>query len=845
MVPASKILLRRTGRKQSPVFTGLVAAFVLLSNVNLKMVKATGQSDMQAIEIVRNSIGFDSDFQEVPANHGRYKNICIVSKPKITIYSDKPGRVAFAVDGNQVLCGYGAEVQTTTDGTQFNTLCNTYSDEPFVSHRIPQDFITCIEVLPDGSWILAMGCPSEPNQQGNLFRSTDKGQTWTWVKQFERGFPIGSQWYAVANNEVAIGEYGYRFQPNSCRRIYYSDDYGATWSKIYEPEPNEQHVHLAAFKPGNTDVLYIAYGDGEPAAKVIKLQYTPGPGGKKDPNNWSETSNSPIYISNPACGFSDGKYLYWGHDGSFIEPVIWRLDPIDDTIKNVLDWPEYRDSNNSPYRQANPRGEVRSMCLHDGVYYAPVASEAESTFRVGGIYVSADGEHWVAAYRVGQSAQGFYTIVGYANGYLWGTYWGLAGTNLLFRMEPVNTAFVEALQIEKGVNNIFNNPADSSFEDSIGKWYMQYDINNVSSGISTECRLHGSSSLKVVCSNKGYGFTLVNSGKWSDMDGNPCVGDYICASFWIKGAPTWPAVYKSFADIYVVGGGSIEFNQSYFTVVDDWQKVTIWGRCTSQITGYVGLRIFLDDSGYDGNFSDATCYIDCVQVAYSPTLHDSGSWQIGGIPRDDEYAYQSLAGLGQQFTTTFEWRPELSSREWHRDITIASWTDGPNSVDLYYDIDMAAFVASDGTYSCRTTKLYTWEHLDSIKLALTNSDGYFTLSVQSPLVGSEHVVSAGTLLAAPVGVRFGTDSSFSSYGCGLIATVRHWDGALDSSEIEKIWNVLRPVGDLNNDWDVDMKDFSIFSQYWLESGNVADFDKNGIIDWSDLMSLCNNWLEGL
>jgi hypothetical protein len=241
-----------------------------------------------------------------------------------------------------------------------------------------------------------------------------------------------------------------------------------------------------------------------------------------------------------------------------------------------------------------------------------------------------------------------------------------------------------------------------------------------------------------------------------------------------------------------------------------------------------------------------------VQVADSPTLHNSGSWQIGGTPRADEYAYQSLAGLGQQFTTTFEWRPELSSREWHRDIYIASWSDGNNSIDLYYDQSESRFTATDGNNTATTTKTFTWEHLDSIKFAFTNMVGGFRLSVETPLSGSEHVSSGGTLLGSPTEVKFGTNNAGSGYACGLIATVRHWDRDLAASEVEMVWDIYGPTGDLNSDWYVDLADFVVFSQHWLESGceqssgcGGADLDKNDTVDWSDLKTFSNNWLSGL
>lgn len=799
------------------------------------------KTNLPEIQVNRDSIAFNADFKQTPSNQGRYERICIASRPVVTMFPEAPVYGAWDVDGDFVLCSDVGYAYITIDGVNFTLIADTIYSEPFVSYRSPFDFIRSIKVMDDGSWILCLG-QTEEGAKGNLFRSTDKGSTWTWVMEFESGYVTSFGWCAISDSEVAIGEYGYKPQCNSPRRVYYSDDYGATWSKIYEPEPAGQHLHLCAFKPGDTNNLYVSYGDSAPA-EVIKLQYTPGPGGKKDLNNWSETSNSPIYISNPTCAFSDGRYLYWGHDGAWKEPVIWRLDPIDDSLSRALDWPNYVDNPDNPYRKDSPKGDVYSMCIHDGIYYAAIRG---INHKVGGIYVSVDGEHWICAYRV-EGASAFQYIVGYASGYLWGTYHN-GHRPLVYKMEPVNVDLVEALRIEGGITNIFDNPNDSSFETSNHNWSLWGDVNTVSSGITTEDSLHGESSLKIVCADKGYGYTTIHSDLWENLGGNPQVGDYICVSFWIKLGPNWPFRYSFCADI--ISAGEIYYARSCGDdIMDEWQKITIWGKCVSDVASHIQLRIIFDDYGYGGDFSDATCYIDCIQVVYSPDLHNSGSWQLGGVARDNEYAWQSLVGIGRDFTSTFEWRPELSSREWHNDIPIASWTDDTNHIDLYYDKSVSKFVATDGVHTVMTNNTYAWEHLDCIKLGFGNRDCGFMLSVETPLNGSEHVVTGCSLLGEPNSVVFGTNHSNTGTACGLIATVRHWSRALVRCEIEQVWDIYAPVGDFAGDWYIDFQDFAVLAAQWLRRGtSCADIGPDGgdgVVNMLDLAVLAENWLAGV
>jgi hypothetical protein len=212
-------------------------AITLLYYINIIFASGSLKQGLPAIEVIRNSIAFDADFNQIPANQGRYEGICVASRPLVTIFDEGGSFSAWDVDGDFVLCGDSLYAYTTTDGNNLTLIADTNSSsEPFASHRSDSDVIKSIKVMDDGSWILCLGHNAE-GAKGNLFRSTDKGSSWTWVMEFESGCVGDFGWYAIADNEVAIGEYGYRPQSDNCRRVYYSDDYGATWSKIYEPAP--------------------------------------------------------------------------------------------------------------------------------------------------------------------------------------------------------------------------------------------------------------------------------------------------------------------------------------------------------------------------------------------------------------------------------------------------------------------------------------------------------------------------------------------------------------------------------------------------------------------------------
>jgi hypothetical protein len=752
------------------------------------------------LSLIRASTAYDADFRELPENVARYEDICIASRPTVWI-NQQIRKSVLAIDTDLIICSDGESgvlLYTTTDGVNFTKLADISKDQDFVGYYETNDTNRSVKVMPDGNWLLSFGQMTlgGPGKRGHLFRSVDKGLTWTHVLEFERGYAPYWGWCAVSDNEAAVGEYGYRKQSDNPRRVYYSDDYGATWSKIWEPAPEwDYHTHLVAFAPGRTDVIYVSSGDYGAANRARKVEYTPGVGGKRNIANWSEAANSPILEREncPVCAFSDGRYLYLGRD-AYLSPILWRLDCNDDSLTCVLDSPEYIDDSNHPYKTLKVGGQLFSMIIHEGVYYAAVRGRGNQID--GGIYVSTDGEHWTCAYRV-EGIQGFHNIVGFANGYLWGTFYDKFGVTL-YKMSPVRAATVKAMRVERGITNQLDTPESSSFEGGAGGWgpSAYEDLDYAATGLSTDMAKHGTSSYKIVVKDKGYGRADIYSGI---CPVKPALGDYICASFWVRAAPTKPTGYVGLARIEAVGG-QIDTVDGWFNVLrnEGWAQKTLWGRCTDDSFGNGGirLRIGLRNAGYGGVYSGAVCYVDCAQIVYFNDLHYSGFWQIGGTPRANEAAVGSLVGLGPEFTTTFEWRPELARREWHGNIYIASWTDGKEHIDLYYDHNKSKFVATDGANTATTSRTSSWEHIDSIKFALTNMASDFRLSVLTPLNGVEHVLTdkGGTELGPPVAITFGTDNQRTNYGCGLIANVKHFDLPLTDSEIQRIFDLVETSG---------------------------------------------------
>jgi hypothetical protein len=758
------------------------------------------------LSFARDSISYDHELNEYAVDAKRIEPVCIASRPAVFINKDV-ARVIYDVDGNEVLCGWGSSLYTTADGESFICILDIRSDTPldsggkFSDYTVSDEIVEGLTVMADGSWLLSTG-RGLPGIRGHLFRSINKGASWSVCKwavdgtDFQFGMGYTPEWgpVGIADNEVVVGEYGYYSQEDNPRRIYYSDDYGATWTMIIDigsagwtpGDVDGQHCHAVTFGIGDTNIIYAVWGDYI-FDRFKKFICT---GNKKNPSDWIEVDlpwKLFVYRTCPVCLFNDGSYIYVGRDGS--GPTLWRFDA-NENRETVISFPTEPGSPTEgvPYRcPYSDATYVFRMIKHDGVFYPAVSAHSWQK-RMAGIYVSTDGKHWVCARRF-FGERGPYTIVGYANGYIWGTYKDDTNTLILFKFTPVNAKVVPALRVERGITNIANSANHSCFDTAVEDWTFSDNIDSV---VWTDTEpLLGGGCVKVVSKDDAGDLGYVYTKKFADMGGLPSPGDYICFSLWVKAASSWPE--QADFSVSYVNSTNIDYHGAQVQLNEEWQRVVIWGKCTGTPSSALKGKFRLDAKGYTGSFSDFEWYIDGLQVVYFPDLHYSGAWQKGGTARADELAVFPLIGLSHPFTLSLTWLPDCGSSEWHTDCPIATIVGLDGSyLELFWDQSENEFSITDGisTEIIDSNDMGVWEHPDMIKFAAI-CDGFETdLYIENSVNGIASVIGSNgcTLTDLPAYIILASNNDRTILGCGLFPTIRAWDLKLSQSDISEVFD---------------------------------------------------------
>lgn len=89
---------------------------------------------------------------------------------------------------------------------------------------------------------------------------------------------------------------------------------------------------------------------------------------------------------------------------------------------------------------------------------------------------------------------------------------------------------------------------------------------------------------------------------------------------------------------------------------------------------------------------------------------------------------------------------------------------------------------------------------------------------------------------------FTPDDPTNMWGINLRINMGAHGGTVEASMAPHNWNLL---GDLNNDGNVNLKDFAAQIETWTQTGNglPGDLDRNGIVDRADLTMLADDWLK--
>lgn len=191
--------------------------------------------DSAGLKVSRDSNAIDFDFSEVARDSVRSEILCAATRPDIDIYFDQKRKVLAVTDSKILFTNLGGTklyfTDTPTDPVAGVVEIIDISTDPNFSDRIEDAHIKSMRVLDDNSWLLCLGIHESLRSEGNLYRSEDEGQSWKKVLTYPFGYTNDWSWGTVTGNEILAVEYGSRFQyPEKPRDIYYSNDYGQTWS---------------------------------------------------------------------------------------------------------------------------------------------------------------------------------------------------------------------------------------------------------------------------------------------------------------------------------------------------------------------------------------------------------------------------------------------------------------------------------------------------------------------------------------------------------------------------------------------------------------------------------------
>ncbi len=131
-------------------------------------------------------------------------------------------------------------------------------------------FVECIAVHPQNPEIILLGT------QGGIFRTTDKGKTWHWVRngfpppqRYSYSAPIGAICFDPQNPNIVYAGTG---RPRNAREgrdgqgqgaIYRSADGGLTWQRIDGGQlPSDAVVSDIEVKPDDSNVILVAANKG-------------------------------------------------------------------------------------------------------------------------------------------------------------------------------------------------------------------------------------------------------------------------------------------------------------------------------------------------------------------------------------------------------------------------------------------------------------------------------------------------------------------------------------------------------------------------------------------------------
>lgn len=657
-----------------------------------------------------------------------------------------------------------------------------------------------------------------------LYRSADGGGSFTEVTpQADNAFSptavLSARWSLASNpnGTMLLCEYG----PSSLlggRYIFRSTDDGVTWVRCFDGtaitsnSANQlYHWHTVCYhqKAGR---WIAACGDTMNRRAIVYSD--------DDGLTWSILRAPTTLHDQPIAliDYGDSTKLLAGTDGVF---SLATLDVVTGEIVHKFTGVQH--TANSYYFF-----DLQKIL---GLYYAFHASTLSSVNTIS-IFVSPDMETWVPYHRfdVGETINAAY-CAGYLNGKIHcRTISDATLINKHLRISPAKLMSAQGILHSPASTNLLS-ASDSSLETDMGGWSKPAAWQASRSNGSA---LHGSFSYQVnIPPGSSTNAIMMNTdlplqeGKtyigMAAVRGDECFVDF---KFYKSTSPTG---YK---------GGS-----RYYGIDSEWQMIY-----TAPYTIPTGEGDFyrLHITVTPGSLS-RTVYVDCVGVFEVPFV----PWQLGGTPQVADALSQTIT-IDNEFTDIFAVQT-LWVSEYYRapsPLVIKTWAlDDDNKIDVLFDPSDSKFklrriVNGTAEITAESVPQY-WHGNACLKFLLRVSASECNLTIQNGRT-TEVLRNDGMplLLNAEISSIYGSFPMVVWEGWKYQNLYSGWLSDSDVSDVMKlvIPDSITPSVDLDKDGDIDMDDFSIFSEYWLCHGDFRqDFNNDQNVDIQDFGMLASQW----
>ncbi len=630
-------------------------------------------------------------------------------------------------------------------------------------------------VTPGGALLVGLKHTGQ-NPLHKLWRSDNEGYSFSPVLEF----PLGgwpAHWnFTSLHGSMYVSTYGTK--QGASQYVYKSEDDGRTWQLVYDPGPIEGfHFHKIIADP-QSGLAYAAYGDGSLLGTLISSN-----GGTR----WSAWNDFNL----PTSALARPDAIYWGSDGWGRNHVARYHRETDTWSYPLRPWLGYtQDSANGQ----TPTSNLYTLFDNDGVLYAPFAWKANE------MWVSAGGLDWTLVWVGDPGDKGIWHFVGKYAGYVHAVYArGFATVDAPqsyghIRFRPGRVATLAGLRIEPPAQNLLLDLQSSSAESGLLGW---------DASVTTQLAWDPQRAF-----DGGFSVVLANTNSGADCSLRcPVVPHPL------------PAGMKVHGRIHMAGDESVLSIRLVDELHGQWGPRTLtspesqWKTATCEFTPtYPDNAVRMVIEGWTTREGNKQTWLDAYQIS----VPEAGStWIPGGSSRAGDVVRATVA-FPLEWTDFICFKSDFSSQSAVPGLrTIKAWVqDNQNYAAVGFDGSAGRFSLVEVVDGVGTTLAES----DPVRLG---PDWSCRLGVRSSTTTTDVLIRVGArevrMNGAPISVSpselwIGSSPVGGDQAPGVYLLSRTFGSSLSEEDFQAELDFMPPLGDHDNDDDVDMDDFGAMTR---------------------------------